>query len=196
MFSLAKDELGTSIQVERGHVIPVVTEIQPGHPASFEEAQTQVLADARSEKARTVATEKANQIQELAKAGRDLAAMAKAAGSEIKTSDFLTRDGSIPDYGTISDRESEIFSLPIGKTGTPSTSALAGKTLVFSVKERQEIKPEEMKKAMDSVRAEMLPAKREQYFNSYIGEVRKKMEADGEIQINDTALSQIALTIG
>ena len=70
-----------------------------------------------------------------------------------------------------------MFSLPIGKPGTPLT--VAGKTLAFDVKERQEINPDEMKKSLDMIRAEMLPQRREQYFNAYIQEVE---EAHGDGQ--------------
>ena len=41
MFTMTKGEIGTAIQVERGYVIPQLTEISAAHPASFEEAQTQ-----------------------------------------------------------------------------------------------------------------------------------------------------------
>jgi hypothetical protein len=37
----------------------------------------------------------------------------------------------------------------------------------------------------------MLPAKKQQYFEAYIGELQNKMVADGEISINETALAQI-----
>ena len=34
MFTMAKGEIGTAIQVERGYVIPMLAEIAAGHPAS------------------------------------------------------------------------------------------------------------------------------------------------------------------
>ena len=40
----------------------------------------------------------------------------------------------------------------------------------------------------------MLPSKREQYFGAYIQEVRKKMEASGDIKINEAVVTQIAQT--
>jgi hypothetical protein len=42
----------------------------------------------------------------------------------------------------------------------------------------------------------MLPSKREQYFGAYIQEARKRMEAGGEIYINEAVMTQIAQTIG
>ena len=92
--------------------------------------------------------------------------------------------------GSIAETDKEVFSLPLGKPGHPVT--VAGKTLAFAVKERQEINPDEMKKSMDMVRAELLPERRQQYFNAYIQEVRKKMETKKQIKINESVMTQIA----
>jgi len=194
MFTMAKGEIGTAIQVERGYVIPMLTEIAAGHPASFEEAKDKVVADVKAEKARELAVAQGKQVEELIKGGKDLAAAAKAVGAEIKTSELLTRGASLPEFGPIPDLEKEMFSLPLGKTGTPST--ISGKTLAFAVKERQEINPEEMKKSMETLRTEMLPTRREQYFGAYMQEVRKKMESSKRIRINEAVLTQIAQSIG
>src|SRR5204863_4531730 len=137
-----------------------------------------------------LAADKTKQIEDMFKAGKDLSAAAKAVGGEIKTSDLLTRGASIPEFGSIGELDKELFTLPLGKPGTPST--VSGKTLAFAVKERQEINPEEMKKSMDMVRSEILPQRRELYFNAYIHEVRKKMETNKQIKINETVLTQPA----
>jgi len=190
MFAMAKGEIGTAVQVDRGYVVPQLTDIVPSHPASFDEVQAKVNEDVKSEKAKQLATDKAKQVEELLKSGKDLAAVAKAVGGEVKTSEFLARGASLPEFGSISELDKEVFSLPLGKPGSPVT--VAGKTVAFDVKERQQINPEEMKKAMDMIRGEMLPQRREEYFNAYIQEVKKKMEANKQIKINDSIVNQIA----
>jgi peptidyl-prolyl cis-trans isomerase D len=193
MFVMNKDEIGTAIQVDRGYVVPQVIEIVPAHPASFDEARDKVAADVKVEKAKDLAAQKTKQIEESLKGGKDLAATAKAVGGEIKTSELVTRGGSLPEFGSIGELDKEVFSLPVGKPGTPLT--VAGRTVAFSVKERKEINPDEMKKALDMVRAELLPQRREQYFRAYIQEVRKKMEAGKKIKINESVVSQIAQSV-
>jgi len=193
MFSMAKGEFGTAIQVDRGYVVPQVTEIVAAHPASFEEARDKVAADVKTEKAKQLATDKAKQVEEMLKSGKDLAAAAKAAGGEVKTSEFLTRGASLPEFGPLGEADKEMFNLAAGKAGTPLT--VAGKTLAFEVKERQDIKPDEMKKSLDMVKTELLPQRRDQYFEAYIQEVRKKMEARKEININETVVMQLAQQI-
>jgi hypothetical protein len=191
---MQKGEIGTAVPVERGFAIPQVTEIAASHPASFEEAKDKVLPDVKSEKAKQMATDQGNQVRDLLKSGKDLNAAAKALGAEVKTSDLLTRDGFLSDFGSLTDANKEMFSLPLGKPGTPLT--VAGKTLAFDVKERQEINPDEMKKSLDTLRTEMLPAKRDEYFQAYIQEVRKRMETGKQISIHESVLNDLTQRIG
>ena len=179
IFTMSKGEVGTSLAISNGYAIPTLTDIVPAHAASFEETKTKVLEDVKAEKAKTFATEKGNQVQELIKSGKDLASAAKAVGGEIKTSELLTRGANLPDYGPINDLEKDMFSVPIGKVGTPVS--VAGRTIAFAVKERQ-----------GNLRNELLPSKREQYFGAYMQEVKKKMEASGDIKVNDAVVTQLA----
>jgi peptidyl-prolyl cis-trans isomerase D len=192
IFTMGKGEVGTSIAVSNGYAIPTLTEIVAAHQGSLEESKTKVLEDTKADKARTLATEKGNQAQELIKSGKDLASVAKTVGAEVKTSELLARGANLPDYGPINDLENDMFSLPVGKVGTPVS--VAGRTIAFAVKERQEVKPEEIKTTSATLRTELLPSKREQYFGAYIQEVKKKMEANGDIKINDAAVTQLAQT--
>jgi peptidyl-prolyl cis-trans isomerase D len=193
MFLMNKGEIGTSIQVDRGYVVPQLMDIVAAHPASFEEARAKITADAKVEKAQQLATEKAKQAEELLKSGKDLASVAKTVGAETKTSDLLTRGAQLPEFGAIAELDKDLFSLPIGKPGTPLT--VAGKTLGYTVKERQEINPDEMKKALETMRGDILPQRREQYFNAYIQEARKRMQAGKKIKVNESVVTQIAQAV-
>jgi peptidyl-prolyl cis-trans isomerase D len=194
MFALNKGEIGTAIQVDRGYVVPQVIDIVAAHPAALDEVRDKVAVDVKAEKAKELGAQRTKQVEELLKGGKDLSAAAKAVGAEIKTSEQLTRGASIPEFGPTGELDKEVFTLPIGKPGTPLT--VAGKTIAFAVKERQPINPEEMKKSLDMIRNEIVPQRREQYFRAYILEVRKKMEASKRIKINDSAIAQIAQQIG
>jgi len=192
VFSLAKNEIGTAIQNDEGYAIPSVVDVQPAHDASFDEAKPRVLADVKLEKANQLATGKSNEIVEGVKAGKDLSTLAKTAGVEIKTSEPIARGGSIPEFGAIADRDKEIFSLPLGKPGTPST--VASRTLVFAVKERKDLDPEDVKKGLDQARAALLGSKREMYFTNWIQDAQKKMQDGKSIKVNQTALTQLVDT--
>jgi peptidyl-prolyl cis-trans isomerase D len=193
MFTMNKGEIGTALQVDRGYVVPQVVDIVAAHPASFEEARDKVAVDVKAEKTKELAAAKAKQAEEMVKSGKDLATTAKAVEAEIKTSDLLTRGSAIPEFGSIGELDKEVFSLPIGKPGTPLS--VSGKTIAFAVKERQAMNPDEMKKSIDTVRSEMLPQRRDLYFTAYIQDVRKKMESNKKIKINDSVVTQIAQQI-
>jgi len=190
MFTMSKGEIGTAVQVDRGYVVPQLIDIAPSHPASFEEAQQKVGEDAKNDKAKQLAADKAKQIEASIKGGKDLATVAKVVGGEVKTSALLTRGSTLPEFGSIAELDKEMFALPLNKPGSPVT--VAGKTLAFDVKERQEIKPEEMKKSLDTVRNELLPERRQEYFDAYVQEVKKKMEANKQIKVNESIVNQIA----
>jgi peptidyl-prolyl cis-trans isomerase D len=189
IFSLAKNEIGTAVQNDEGYAIPTVVDIQPAHDASFDEAKPRVLADVKLEKANQLAAEKSKEVEEGVKNGKDLATLARTAGMDVKTSEPLARGGSIPEFGAIADRDKEIFSLPLGKPGTPST--VASKTLVFAVKERKALDPEEVKKGLDTARASLLQAKREMYFSNWVQDAQKKMQDGKSIKVNQDAITQI-----
>jgi len=192
VFSMSKDQIGTALEVQNGYAVPQVVQIEAGHPASFEEAKLKVATDASADKAREMVTDATNKIREQVEAGKtDIAALAQAAGgAEVKTSAKLTRGSSLPEYGSIAERDQEIFTMPLGKAGLPAT--FSGKTLVYAVKGRDEINPDEMKKALPALREEMLPAKKERYFTAYIDEQQKKMLSDGSIKIYESALAQVS----
>ena len=42
------------------------------------------------------------------------------------------------------------------------------------------------------IRNEIVPQRREEYFNAYIQEVKKKMETSKQIKINESVVNQIA----
>jgi len=193
MFMMSKGEVGASIKVDQGYVIPQLTDIEASRPATFDESKDRVLNDAKTDKALELATEKGNQIQDMFKAGKDLNAIAKAMGGTVKSSDLIARTGVITEFGPIADQEKAIFSLAAGKTGKPVT--VGGKTLVYSLKEHQDINPDEMTKALPDLTKEMLNARREQYFNAYVQEIKKKMESTNRIAINESILATIGQSV-
>ena len=193
IFSMALNEIGTSVPVKDGYAIPTVIEIVDAHPAAFEEATEQVDDDLRAEKARDVARDKATQAGELLGSGSSLAAVATAVGVEVQSSEMLTREGFIADFGSTADLDDQIFSLDLNTPGKPVT--IAGKTIAFVVTDTEDVDPEAMQNELDTLRTQLLDQKKGRLFDSYNKEVRVRMERDGEIQINDQMVQQIAQTI-
>ncbi len=194
IFGLQEGAVGSAIAVSNGYVIPSVVEIQPAHQASFEEVADDVSEDLRAEKARELAEERAEEIRSGLAEGQSFEAVARTAGLEIKSSEALTRGGSIEEFGSTNTLDRQIFSLDTGVPGTPVT--VAGKTIAFVVTDKQEVDPVLMQAGFEDLHTELLFRKKDQLFAAYNREVRKRMEDDGEIVINDVLVGQIAATIG
>jgi len=193
LFSLDLNAIGTSVPVKDGFAIPTVTEIVEAHAASFEEVTEQVQDDLLSEKARELADAKSIEAGELLESGSSLADVATAIGLEIQTSEMLTREGFIPDFGSTTELDDQLFSLELNTPGAPVT--IAGKTIAFIVTDTEGVDPETMQDAFDDLRSQLLDQKRGRLFDSYNKDVRERMERDGEIQINEQIVQQIAQTV-
>ena len=189
IFTMALDEIGTAIPVGNGYVVPTVVEIEPERIATFEEAIDQARSELTSERANELATERGIEVRELVDDGQSLVQLGAALGLEVQTSDLITRDGTIDAFGSTSELDDQIFNLELDILGTPVT--IAGKTIVFSVTQREDIILEAMQLAFEDLREELLVAKRNQLFDSYGQDVRVRMEADGDIEIDEALVEEI-----
>jgi peptidyl-prolyl cis-trans isomerase D len=189
LFSMAENEVGTAIAVTDGYVVPQLLEIEAARTATFEEASGQVRSELISERAAELATEKAVEVKQMVDSGESLEAMAASLGLSIQTSPMVTRDGSVDAFGSTSALDNQIFTLDIGRIGQPVT--VAGRTIVFSVRAREDIDQEAMRETFDQLRNDLLNAKRSQLFDSYGRQTRRRMEENGEIEIDDALVEEI-----
>jgi len=189
LFSMALNEIGTAVAVSNGYVVPTIVEIEPARTATFEEAGELVRSESTSAKAGELATERAIEVRELVDEGQSLVQIAATLGLDVQTSDLITRNGTIDAFGPTSELDDQIFNLEPDTLGAPVT--IAGKTIVFSVAQREDIVLEAMQLAFEDLRDELLAAKRGQLFDSYGQEVRVRMEADGEIEVDDALVEEI-----
>ncbi len=84
-------------------VIGAVTDLQPAHPATFEEAKDQVHARASQEKVMKLLTDKANELMaKVQSLGGDLEKAAKELKVEVKTTPDVDRQGAIEGVGSAS----------------------------------------------------------------------------------------------
>jgi peptidyl-prolyl cis-trans isomerase D len=190
IFAMGLDEVGTAVEVANGHVIPVITEIQESRPATYEEATGEVTDDLRFERAADLADLKVTEVQDLIEGGESLEAAAEAAGLEVLISQPLTRDGSIPEFGSTTELDNQIFSLEPGTPGTPVT--VAGRTIAFAVAEREELDSLELQVLLPTLRTEMLDLRKAQMFSAYGEDVRTRMQVSGEISINESRMARAA----
>ncbi len=189
IFSMALNEIGIAVPVSDGYVVPIVVEIEPARTATFEEAVDEVRRDLTSERASELAAERAIEVHEMVDEGQSLLQLAAVLGLDVQTSDLITRNGTIDAFGPTSELDEQIFNMEPDTLGTPVT--VAGRTIVFSVSQREDIIPEAIQLAFEELKEELLGAKRGRLFDSYGQDVRVRMEADGDIEVDDALVQEI-----
>jgi len=192
LFSVSEGEVVTSNQEDKT-AIAVVTEIVRSRQAELSEVRADVEQQYVQQEARRLAEEHAKELAEAAKEGKNLNAAARRYRLQTTASDFVARGDSIPDLGSAQLIGNEGFS---GEPGTIVGPVNAGGDwAVLSVLDHQEA---EMFR-FDDERAEMLEdartRKRDEIFNLFKGEVRKRFEAAGKIKRYETRIENFLQAI-
>jgi dihydroxyacetone kinase len=177
------------VAVGSGFAVPMLVEVEGSRPATLEEVSDQVLAAVIREKAQALAAERGLELERRLEEGQSLAAAAAALGLEVLTSDPLTRDGSLPGFGSTSALDDQIFSLGAGSTGTPVT--VGTRTIAFEVADRIPPDEELLRENFDLFRDQLLAQKRELLFLAYSAGIRERMERDGDIRVDAGKLTDI-----
>jgi len=165
-----------------GYAVLQVVDDQPAKTPSFEEARDRVEKDFRNEQAQAMLDRKTQELSDRAKSLHDLKKAATEAGAELKTSDFVTQQGQVPDLGSMNGPASVAFTLAKDQISGPILTGRNG--AVLAVLDQQQPSEEEFAKNKDSARDRTLEQKRGQAFELYANNLVEIMEKDGRIKYN------------
>lgn len=165
-----------------GYVVFEVLESQPAKTPTFEEARKRVEDEFRREQAQSMLDRKTQELSERAKVLHDLKKAAAEQGAQLKTSDFVTQQGQVPDIGPMSGSASVAFSLAKNQISGPINTGRNG--VVLQVLDTQQPSGEEFAKNKDVARERSLEQKRGQTFQLYASSLLQNMEKDGRIRYN------------
>ncbi len=179
IFSLEVDEVGRSVEVANGHVIPILREVQETRPATYEEAVDDVSEDLRVQLADDLATAARGDVERLVADGASLEEAAAAVGLDVVASGPLAREGSLPEFGSTAELDNTLFSIAAGTTAAPVT--VAGRTIVFAVRERPPLDEEAMRQSLPDLQTQLLADKKLGFVAAYAIDVKARMERDGDI---------------
>ncbi len=182
VFRLRPNELSLPLRLDRGYVVMELKESIPAHQGTLEEVRAQVLTDYRREKAGELAKTKAEEVVAKAKRGAAFAAVARAAGLDVKTSEPFARTGNVPDIGSATPL-SQGFALAPGEVGPPTT--LGTNWAVYRVLSREGINPGEAMQQMQAVREAVLQRKREIAYAAFRDALRERMVREGVLRYNE-----------
>jgi peptidyl-prolyl cis-trans isomerase D len=187
--SLKVGNVSQPLPTDRGHVVVSVKSIAPAHQGTLDEVRAKLTGDYRHEKAVDLAKQRATELAKRAQGGEDFAKAAKALSLEEKTSDLISRDGSIPNAGTAK-QYLAAFDLAAGKTGEPVF--LGADWLVYRVAEHQTANQDDFAKQKKDVEDQLLNSKRQLAFESFRVALEDQFRAEGKLTYNKDALAKVA----
>jgi peptidyl-prolyl cis-trans isomerase D len=136
----------------------------------FEDVKEKVRADVVTDKAATAARAKAAEVAAAVKSGTPLAAAAKTAGKELRTTELIARDSVIADIGVSAAVDAVAFAQPVGATS--DAIATENGAAVIKVLERTPINDTELAAARDSLRRELVSTRQGRFFTAYMNKAK------------------------
>lgn len=182
-FEMEPGKVSEKLQTQNGFAWITLVEVKPSALPTLEEVKDKVKEDVQTKKAVDVAKAKAEAMAK--SAGANFAAAAKAAGVEVKTTDLIARGTALPEIGVNQAVEDAVFKLKNGETsGAISTD---NAVVVVHVKEKQDVKPEEMATGISAVRDELRQQHQNEFFGAYMVKARDRMT----LTYNNAAIESI-----
>jgi peptidyl-prolyl cis-trans isomerase D len=188
VFRLRVGDLSAPIRTDRGYVVLTIKDIQSSHPATLAEVRDRVLTDYRHEKAVDLAKARADELGKRVKSGENFAAAAKSLGFDVKTSDQLSRTGSIPEAGSMK-QFSAAFKLPVGQAGDPVF--LGANWVVYRVAQHDPINEEDFAKQKASIETQALQSKRQAAYELFRSTLEARLRQEGKLHINEDNLKRL-----
>jgi len=188
VFRLRVGDLSAPVRTDRGYVVLSVKDIQLSHPATLAEVRDRVLTDYRHEKAVDLAKTRADDLAKRVKSGENFATAAKALGFEVKTSEQLSRTGSLPEAGSMK-QFSAAFKLPVGQSGDPVT--LGTNWVVYRVAQHDPINEADFAKQKTTIEAQALQSKRQAAYELFRTTLETRLRQEGKLHINEENLKRL-----
>lgn len=179
------NDTGDKIPVKDGFAIPLLVDKKEPRDAEFAEVKDKVAEAVKTQQASTKVEEVAKAIASSVATAASIGSAATAKGLKAEDSKGFTVGaplGKSQSAGTSQELEDAIFALKTGEA-TKTPIKVGDGYYIVGVTKREEAKMEEFTKQRDQMLQSSLFQKRGQVFEDYLADVRKKMEAAGQIKI-------------
>jgi peptidyl-prolyl cis-trans isomerase D len=180
IFRLRPGELGGPIRTDRGYVVLSLKEVLPAHQGSPEEVRDRLVTEMKQQKSAELARAKSDELIKRVRAGEKFDVAAKALGLEPKTSDAISRSGSIS--GAASGKQlGTAFHLKTGDLGAPLS--LGTGWMVYRVAEKTEPNPADFDKQKKELLDQALQDKRALAFEAFRTGLEARLKQEGKLKI-------------
>lgn len=179
-FSAAKGAAPAAVSTGNGFAIFQVEDVKAAHAPDFADYKSHILDDFREQQLPQLLATQLNKLDDRAKVLNDLKKAAAEMNIPVKTSDFVSRDGQVPDLGAMSGPGAVAFTLPKGAISGPINAGRVG--VVLSVIDKQEPTADDIAKNFDKMRAQLLGERQDEIFRVYMGSLMEKYEKGGAVR--------------
>ena len=183
-FDLKEGEVSEAIRTPQGFAFITVTGRQDAYVPKLDEVKAKVRDEVVKKKATDVARQKAASIGAQMKSG-DFNAAAKAAGLEVKTTDFIARGAPIGDVGVSPAVDSVAFAMQPGAVSDPIVTDNG--TVIVKMLERQDPPATDVASGKATLKTELVNERRSRFYASYMTKARERMK----VNINRELIAQI-----
>ena len=191
--TLKPNEITSVVPVRGGLVVGFLVRINPGHSAELAEVREQVENDLKNEQAGQQVVSRMRDLAERAREQKNLKSAAATRKLAVKTSEAFTRQDSVPDVGTAGNLWEAASSLSAGEIGGPV--AVSDGQVVFRLLERQPAPAEELATNSDTLRRELLEAKRSLAYELFTDHLKARLETEGELRVDEEAMQRLTASL-
>jgi len=178
-FSTAKGAAPATAPTGEGFAVFQVVDVKPAHAPAFADIKSTVANDYRDQKAPELLNAQLNKLADRAKVLNDLKKAAEEMKVPLKTSDLVTREGQVPDIGSMAGPGAVAFTMPKGAISAPINTGASG--VLLQVTDKQEPTPDEIAKNFDVTREKLLSQQRQELFAVYAETLLDKYTKAGAV---------------
>ena len=188
-FQMELGEVAGPISTPTGPAFVTVVDRQDPFVPPLEDVRARVREDVLRRKALTLAQAKAAEAAAMLQEAEDFSAAAEAADLTVGSSALLTRGSPFPEVGISAAVEAVAFELPIG--GVSGVIEAGNAAAVVRIVERQDVTPEELEEAWDTLRTELLQNRQNQFYSSYMAGVQEQLPSTIDMVAFDQAVGAV-----
>ena len=189
VFTTAEKSPPEMAATSQGFALFDLLAVKPQSTPTFEEIRTQVEQEFKNERSSVLLSQKAQELSDRAKAEHDLKKAAKELGGTVKTSEFVSPDGQVPDIGSMTGPAAVVFSMKPGDISGPINSGANG--VVIAITEVQAPSETDFAAKRDQIRDTLLQGKEQELFGLFVTNLREQMEKAGKIKINQEEMKTL-----
>src|SRR6185437_6144513 len=179
-FGTAKGAPPATASTGNGYAVFQVEDVKAAHAPDFATYKDHILSDYREQQLPALLSAQLNKLDDRAKVLNDLKKAAAEMNIPVKSSDFVGKDGQVPDLGAMSGPGAVAFSLAKGAISGPINAGRVG--VVLTVLDKQEPSADDIAKNFEKMRAQLLTAQQEEVFRVYMGNLTEQYEKGGGIR--------------